>query len=419
MKRLPAVLAVSLVSNLLLAAAWLSASRPTPIRPPEPDLPSPSPSLGSPVASASTATSNPVLAWSQWLTAQAPGRTTAEIVADLRAAGCPLPMLRAIVADLVDQEFAERRAALRAASPPRRYWESGFNKDAVPRTAYHDLGILDIEAHARRRELLGDDEESPQEVAERIRQYGDLSAAQIDQLQRIKADYDDLERQIGAAFPLPADSEKRANRIAELKLERERDQRALLGEDDYAEWQLRSSDAARSLRTRLRELAPTEDEFRTLYPLFAAAAKATPPMVLGANVPRETREAWSAQVQAIQADLLNQVREVLSPERFSIYEVTASSEYRGATLAADFIGASAEVAPVMARLEIDTKAAVKALDDNPQLDPAERARTLAALQQTARERLATVLTPAQLKRYEDVMGRWIPRLTAPQPTPGN
>ena len=50
---------------------------------------------------------------------------------------------------------------------------------------------------------------------------------------------------------------------------------------------------------------------------------------------------------------------------------------------------------------------------------AERARTLAALQQTARERLATVLTPAQLKRYEDVMGRWIPRLTAPQPTPGN
>ncbi|MCC5021285.1 MAG: hypothetical protein J6386_26150 [Candidatus Synoicihabitans palmerolidicus] len=191
MKRFPAILAVSLVANLLLAAAWLSAPRPTPSAPPAPATPSVASPRVSPVAPVPESASNPVLAWSDWLTTQASGRSTAEIVAGLRAAGCPLPMRRAIVADLVDQEFAERRAAIRASHPPRRYWELGFRKDAVPMNARHDLVILDIEAHARRRALLGE---------------------------------------------------------------------------------MRSS---RSLQNRLRDFAPTESEYRTLYPLFTAAAKAS------------------------------------------------------------------------------------------------------------------------------------------------
>ncbi|MCC5021286.1 MAG: hypothetical protein J6386_26155 [Candidatus Synoicihabitans palmerolidicus] len=82
-------------------------------------------------------------------------------------------------------------------------------------------------------------------------------------------------------------------------------------------------------------------------------------------------------------------------------------------------GAPAEAAPVMARLQIDTQAAVRDLAHNPQLDEVGRARALAALQQNARERLASTLTPEQLERYERALGLWIPRLTTPPPLPRN
>ena len=332
------------------------------------------------------------------------------LAARLKAAGFSPSMIRSIISAQVNEQFSARRKELLGQQEEQPFWKSQRNGMMDPKvmSAMRELGK---EQTALMKSILGPDgiPGNDEINAWQRRQFGNLPAEKLTQLQSINSDYSELTSEIymkANGIMLPEDREK----LAYLEKEKLADIAKTLTPQELEDYQLRSSPTANQLRNQLAGFNASEAEFRALFKATAAIdekyGNAGP--FGGLRNP--------ADYQSRQAELLAQAKTVLSPERFADYKLATDPQ-------------SQQVSRLVARLELppattqqvvslqqDIQARARAIQTNRDLPAADRTAQLTALQQEATTKLSTALTPRGLEAYKQNGGFWLENLK-PRPAP--
>lgn len=336
------------------------------------------------------------------------------LVARLRAQGFPPSVVRAIISAQVSESFAARRKALTPEKTGVPFWQ--IEKPADPKTLAA-LRELSREQTNLMKELLGDNgapDIDPMYAANQQRQFGNLSADKVEQMKKVQADYGELRQEIytaagigGGAITLTP--QERA-KLALLEKEQEADIRQLLTPQELEDYQLRSSNTANIMRYNLMSFGPTEQEFRTIFPLQKAFDEQYRSQMMESPSPEAMRQRREAEKQ-----LTAQIAAVLGPERGPEYERAVDSNYRQIYNVVTRLELPKEVATEVWTLQKDVEQRTATLNRNPALTPAARAEQLAAINQEVTTKLTGALGQRGLDVYKQHGGYWLQNLT---PRPG-
>lgn len=237
------------------------------------------------------------------------------LVADLRAAGYPPSVTRAVVNQLLNDRFASRQPG---ANEP--FWkQTGSTPEAVAAR-----NALNKERQTLFESLLGDDARPSAMIDEatRSRRYGALGDDKIDAIARIERDYSEMNAEAWA--------KRRNNSVAStettmqiqqlMEAEKAAELAAVLSPEELAQYEMRSSRSARTVMNHLRNLDVSESEFTRLYAAQTAFDAANP---RSASMDATT----FAQRRADQLILNEQAKSVLGEERFYSYLESSDSNY--------------------------------------------------------------------------------------------
>lgn len=341
-------------------------------------------------------------AWAALSAEELPG-----LVADLRAAGYPKEMVRAILSALVSERYAARRKALDPDAANRPFW-----KDRAPDPAYQ-LAMNQIWREQREAlaSLLGADAEpdDPMTLARQKQRFGNLPPEKMVEAQAVIRAFDDKRSNLFATGITSLSDREAFNML-------EKDQRAalalVLSPAELEEYDFRNSNTGRTLRTELTAFQPTEAEFRAIFALrrpFDEQAMLT-------NMNGLPSQEQMAQQSKAREALKAQIVAALGPERGAEYELTTDYNYR-------------RVSQVVARLELPPETTRQLSNTQKEYqqrmadirknaaNPDERSAQLTALHQEATAKLSTMLGGAEgFEAYKQYGGAWLQNMV-PRPVP--
>ncbi len=244
------------------------------------------------------------------------------VVADLRGAGYPPEVVRAVMQQLLKTRFASREP--NAGQP---YWKhNNQTPDAVAAQ-----NAVNNERRELLEALLGPDARPSAmlDAETRLRRYGPISEDKIDQLAKIERDYNEMSAEAWAKrrgnIVVSNDTLMQTQQLMEQ--EKLADMAAVLTPEELIQYELRNSQAARTLINNLRNVDITEAEYARLY-----QAQKT---FNDANPRRTTMDSTAfAQRQTAQMALNEEARAVLGDTRF--YPYLEGSDYQYANVAKAF-----------------------------------------------------------------------------------
>jgi len=402
MKFPPLLFAASLAANVALAIALFRspAVRNYFSSPPPAAAASPTHTAVPPKANAPAEASASEESWAQLASANLP-----ELVARLRADGVHPRLLRLIVSALISQRFADRHKAIVDAMTAKPWWQGQAYE------AYSDPKItalrrqLGRDEHNALYEILGP--EQPASDYDRLwveRRYGSLSPDKVERLRQTNADYDDLMAELrdqAYGIILPEDRAK----LAYLEQEKRNDIAKLLTPDELLDLNLHSGPTANSLRNRLAAFDPTEEEYRALFKIQQS---------VDAQFGDGKNQNLTQEERRLRRDLSNatgeQVRAVLSPERFADYQLKTDPAY----LQTSQFVAGANLPPAttaqIVAVQKDTTTRMQAVIADKTLTGPQRTAQFATLAQQANASLSTTLGASALADYKQSNGSWLTNL---------
>jgi hypothetical protein len=322
------------------------------------------------------------------------------LVANLRAAGFPPKVIRAIVAAMLDEQYAERRRKILGDQPAPPYWKAGSMLSMLTSPQMSELRALAREEQDTLKQLLGPDS-ATSELNRFIQQrmYGDLAPEKIDAVQRIQQDYNDLRSQIYAdasgGVMLPWDREK----LALLDKEQRADLAAVLSPEELQQYDLRSSSTAQRLRTQLTYFNPTEQEFLAIYNLQSQFDQSHNSLTLGFQTSDQMR-----QRQADQQQLQEQIKAVLGDQRYVDYQQSTDYGFQAANRIVSTLQLPQQNAVAAWNLQQSIQQQASAIRADRGLPSDQRFQALAALGTQAEQQLTTLLTQQGADAYKQTPG---------------
>jgi hypothetical protein len=332
----------------------------------------------------------PASLWSQFDSADLP-----TLIARLRTAGFPDHAIRGALQALLNERHEARLDALHR-QHDRPYWKAADL--AVDTALRREQRKLEAERSRLDREILGPLKFDDAYYAARRRDYGELPASKIDQLDRLNADYNDLEfdARVGAnSIVLPDDREK----LAFLDREKRKDLAALLSPEELAEYDVRTSPIISRLSSTFGVFRATEEEFRSILDIHRSLENALYPYSRLPPSSAEDRDARANAQAAAQAEMDSRLRATLGDQRYAEFARAQSSDYQRLTA-------------LVARTDLPPQAAIDAYNlrdrlsqesnrifDDPTLDVSQKRAALQALAQTTRAQLASTLGPTAGESY--------------------
>lgn len=404
MKKLPLILAASLIVNVTLLAIVLSPSyedQPTRLATtrhngkPRPNGTSPLENDG--LSAADTAS----LLRSQELLAI---DDLPRLVARLRTAGFHPMDIRGIVSARLARKFGARRKAAVAELDVVPYWQgiSSFPQNPQIGAA---VTRLFREQKDQLKQLLGPDANPTDEwsVMLRQREFGYLPPDKVDRMQTILADYKELRSSIfqnSYGVRMPEDEEK----LKLIEQEERADLEALFTPEELEAYDMRTSTIARILRNNLKAFQPTEEEYRSIYRLTEAAnADPQSPRVL------PLRQANNPAVIQLQ----NEVKAALGPERYEAFQLANDPDYVQADRLTTRLGLPDTTTAKLYTTAQDYQERVQTIQSNNTLPVEARASQLKALALEAEQQFTRLLGQRGFQAYENQGGRWIKNLKGP------
>lgn len=401
MKPLPVLIALSLAANAaLLAVLSLRATGSGS------GSSSPSDSSRHASASGSFAGRNAASAVDPKLWADLSSSEYSAQIARLRAAGFPEIVVRAIITAEIQTSFAARRKALSPPSAHQPYWQ---NPPPTDRKLAADLRALALEQN----KLLSSLFDGPDLYANVLgslserRQNAGLPAAKIDQIARVKRDYNEMRADIMAGGTLlPEDRAK----MVLLDKEQRADIATLLSPRELEDYDLRTSSTAMQMRSSLGSFNPSEAEFRTIYKLQTELNERFPATGLSAATAVDMmRQRGEAQTQ-----INAQIQAALGPERGADYARSTDYNYQAIDRVAQRLDLPKTAAIEAWTVQKDIQARARALQLDQDLTPETRSAQLAALSAEATTKFTTALGPRGFEVYQQNGGAWLQTL---QPRP--
>lgn len=336
-----------------------------------------------------------------------------KLVAQLRAAGFPPALVRAVVDAEVERQFSPRIKELTRVVNETPYWKPDPGYYAGNAKLFESISQIYRERSRLLRDLLGTDAYAwggIDPTTAQKRQFGNLPSAKIDLVQRINDDYAEMIGQVRAAtqgITLPEDREK----MALLEREKRADLAAILTPEELAEYEMRSSPITMRLRTAFTIMDANEAEFRAIYTIHEGYKDVLYPTSMG-GITFTGVDAMEKRREATR-QINEQVKTALGDARFAQYQRATDTDfqqlyrlgqrdsipYDTLVRAYDVRGPTAE-------------ASIRIVDDRALSTDAKRT-ALKELAQTARTQLLSTLGPTAGPAYVE-NARWLTYLNQGQ-----
>jgi hypothetical protein len=338
----------------------------------------------------------------------------ATYLANLRAFGVPEETIHDIIITDIAKLYARRRAAVRAQMPPPPYWRTG---DAWDDAASHpeiqrQLRELDAEQSALVKELLGVDYQK--EIARywsaedpRERQYGFLPPAKREQVAELLERFEQREQDFYVrtrGLMLEQDEAE----LRRLQQERDAELAKVLTPEELEEYQLRNSETAQALRSRLRGFQPSEEEFRQIFELQRSFDQTfNQPFDNDSERDREIRE--QARQEAQQA-FEDELKKTLGEKRFAEYQRAQDNDYRTLLSLTERFELSQDAAAKVYEMKVAAERQRQRVEADPHLSEDQRLAALLAVSRETQKQVAATLGPQVFKAYQRAGGGWLRRL---------
>jgi hypothetical protein len=409
MKLSTVLLVGSLAANLAGAVAWVAFSSPPAASVDQTTTAESKKAAAKAPVSGAAAAASAALAktWSHVETSD-----LRALIARLRAADFPPSVIRAIVAQQLQEQFADRRKAIIGEAQPFEYWKSSglfnnaYTNDPKMRAALRDLAR---EQTNQMKELLGPDAtEEDLSGGWRRRQFGNLSKEKVDQVNQVTQDYFDLESQVRTAANGMVLKEDRDN-LAYLAEEKKKDLAAVLTPEELADYELHSSQTTNRLRTQLAGMDLTEDQFKAIYQLqkpYDDKYLTTTGGFTSAEMVRERQDAQK-EVQA-------QIKAALGESLATQYEQAMDYNYQSTNRVVARLNLPKETVQQVMDVSKDIQARANSVRMDRTLSPDQRNAQLAALNTEATNKLTAAFQGERgLAAYKDNGGYWLSNLVPP------
>ncbi len=228
------------------------------------------------------------------------------------------------------------------------------------------------------------------------RRYGNLTLEKLQTLRNLEGDYQRLINDMYSAPNAPSgDEAQKAYQL--IQKERLADFAKLLTPAEYANYELRSSDTARTLRMNLETFRPTETEYKTLF----AIQKPFEDKLNDPSLAPEVRQVVWKEIKAALAA-------ALPPERAADLLALSDSGNDTTTKLLARLDLPLRAYTQLRSIRDDVTQRASAVRADPQLSEVTRAAQLAALAQEARAKLTTTLGGERgFEAYNDMKGDWI------------
>lgn len=329
------------------------------------------------------------------------------LVAHLRAAGFPPLVVRRVITALVTEKYDARRLDIEKDYLSSPVWAQNRGPYMDPKIG-PQLRALQKEQTEEVKNALGSNiagmfADTDEEKAMLKYSIGDIPADKLDQLYAVAMDYGEKRMKIYASLNtggtmLPADREA----LAAIEKGMRDDLAKFLTPAEVADFNLHASQASYQLRSTLAAFQPTEDEFRTLLPLYQAYQEQFPAGTN--NLPPEQ----DAQRKAAQEAMIAQVKAQLGPDRATDFQQAIDP-------------ANAQINRLVARLDLPISAATQvqavqkdvqdrasAIRTDTSLSKTDQQTQLNALADEASAKISTALGGTNgLEAYKMNGGQWI------------
>jgi len=350
----------------------------------------------------------------QWLS---PGGDLAAVVARLRAAGLPPYLVRAIISALVAEKFDAERYKIDDVALHTPYWKMWTSSYMDPKVG-PALRKLQRDQQDMINRLLGDgalDDGSEEAKAWQELSMGKLSPEKQEQVRLYRASQMEKLMQIYSASQyggamLSADREK----IAALDKSERDGLSAFLTPAEANEFTMRSSNAASELKWRLGPFRATEEEYRTIFPLYQAYLDQFP---VGTS-PSGSANGSIDPTQKIARDtMMAQLASALGPQRADELNIALDPKYTALNLLASRLDLPLSASRQVFDVQQDIQQRATAIRNDATLAPDARADQLAALAHEASTKIsATLGSQRGFDAYKQNGGQWLLSLTPPPKT---
>jgi hypothetical protein len=217
-----------------------------------------------------------------------------------------------------------------------------------------------------------------------------LPPAKKQALSRIMQDYEEMMAKFGAnGIQLPSDREK----LKLLRAERDRDIAALLSPAELADYEMRTSSSAQTLRNRFGDAIESEDDFRKLFTLQKAFDEKNPPFS-GRVTPEMAMQRTAAERQ-LQEDM----RAALGEDKYAAIRRTADNDLRTVESLASRLNLPADTTDRVAATRASYAADSQRINSDTSLTPQQRRTQLQELANRAKADLAATLGVEAAEAY--------------------
>ncbi len=298
-------------------------------------------------------------------------------LAALKAAGVPADVARDLALGRALARFQQKVQAARAnGSSDGRWWRSrnATKSREEELLAQRELSDALVSAFGDDLGIGGSDGA----------QLSFLSPEKRAALRRITQDYSEMMAKFGAnGIQLASDKEK----VRLLKAERDRDIAALLSPTELADYEMRTSATANTLRSRYGDAIESEDDFKKLYALQKAFDDKFPAEAMQGRVSPETLRARSEAQLQLQSDL----KSALGDDKYAALRRASDPELRALDSLVSRVGLPASTSDRVAAARETYATESQRINSDTSLSTAQRRAAIQDLGNRAKSELSSTL----------------------------
>lgn len=335
------------------------------------------------------------------------------LVVRLRASGFPEPIVSEIITARVHDRYADRLAAL--PREEREFWQTSEAMDKT-QLAKDNARYALLQERADTITALLDPqrqrERDPQTENMERREYGHLSREKVRRAQTIVAAFSAERSALRAAnhgITLPTDRFK----FADIEARERAELATVLTPDELEERLMRVSPAAETVRSELRLLSPTKEEFREVFRLRDAYELR---FGIHGNAPAGVYDS-AAQRQAADKVVAEKIKKILGQERGEEYERLRDNSYRSAVLIARRLELPKERALKVWNLRKEAQVQRLLIRERPDRSTEQRQEELNALAAKLGAQVTDLLTERGHRAYLNSGGSWLKAVAMAFPGP--
>jgi hypothetical protein len=339
-----------------------------------------------------------------------------EYIKRLRVVGCPEATIRDIILADLDNVYEPKLNKLKGidpVAPTEPYWQVVRSAPRAKLSAEveEEIKAMQEERAALVKELLGVSEKS---IRSEFNWYDDaaqgrysyLTPEQVDKLMALEKRFrrgltgDDF-----MVEGITSDIASKGRMLTEMK--------EFMTPQEILEYEMRTSDEARMLRTVTRHVELSENEYRNIFGHFYGFTE------MERNLSQEDKKnpEKRKERERMEKEVEQSVREMLGTERFEDIQRFGDHTYRHLVVAAPYLGYDKAAALQAHKMQNDARDAAQAIIKNQSLSHEAKARALQDIQRAGEKAISGVIGERGFKYYQRKGGFSLPSLPPPAAQP--